>query len=432
MIRSSAFRGSARTCVGSIVAGLLVSFPLPSHGQAADRGHSCGKNESWDTAMSMCMPSPGGGGSGALLSGQFNVFAVFSALQGARGVDQFAAPNMFMIDAGRAVGTGQFFNVELMGTAELWTYPYHGYPELLQIGEERSDGTPFIDAQHPHSSPVMGLTLSDTVTLRDSETLKLFFAPRGESTDGPIVYMHRESARDNPDAPLGHHVGQDVGHISSTVLGARLDVGRWAVEASGFNGTEPDPTRVALPFAPINSEAFRITYLISPEHRAMASVAHVEQSDPEYPGTTSATRISASVYDHLALTGLGPIDHTFIIGSIKRQPRDASLTSFLDEAVVNHGRSDYWERIEVLQRLPSELDIPTPPAIVGANDSRWIAAMTVGYTRWISSSSWLQLGVGSSLTMDVVPPEWASTYGHRTPLTVRVIFQVRGSSRRPH
>ena len=47
----------------------------------------------------------------------------------------------------------------LMGTTELWTYPRRRYPELLQVGEERSDGSPCIDAQHPHSSPIMGLTL---------------------------------------------------------------------------------------------------------------------------------------------------------------------------------------------------------------------------------------------------------------------------------
>lgn len=444
MIRITRYRTCARSCVGAIVAFFVAGLPLASYGQAADPnraadqgpaayqggGHSCGKNEAWDNSMSMCMPSPGA--KGLLVSGQFNLFAAFSALQGPRGDDQFAAPNMFMVDVGRTVGSRQFFNIDLMGTAELWTYPYHGYPELLQIGEERSDGTPYVDAQHPHTSPIMGLTLSDTIALRDAETLKLFFAPRGESTDGPIAYMHRDSARDDPDAPLGHHVGQDVGHISSTVLGAQVDLGRWIVEAAGFNGTEPQPTHVDLPLGPINSEALRVTYVISPEHRAMASVAHVEQTDPQYPGITSVVRLSASVYDRLAPIGFGPIDHTFVIGSIKRNPTVPALTSFLDEAVMSYGGSDLWERIEVLQRLASELDIPMPPAVGATNESRWVAAMTVGYTRWLASHSGLQLGVGTSLTMDVVPPEWAGAYGHRTPLTVRLILQLRGSGRWQH
>jgi hypothetical protein len=423
MNRIAGRRACATWRVTTLLAFLFSAVSTSARGVAADSGHLCAKNETWDNSMSMCMPAPGA--TSVLLSGQFNVFGVFSALQGPRGVDQFAAPNMFMLDAGKTVGTRQFINVDLMGTLELWTYPYHGYPELLQIGEERGNGTPYIDAQHPHSSPVMGLTFSDTLALGDMNTLKLFFAPRGESTDGPIAYMHRDSAQDDPDAPLGHHVGQDVGHISSTVLGAQLSLGTWIVEASAFNGTEPEPTRVDLPLGPVNSEALRLTYVISPDHRVMASVAHVDQVDPLYPGADTATRTSASLYDHITLTGVGPINHTFVIGSIKRSPGYPSLTSFLDEALLNCGASDVWGRVEVLQRLASELAIPEPPATAGTNEQRWVSAMTIGYTYWLPSR--LQVGVGSSLTMDVIPADWVSAYGHRTPLTFRLIVQVRSS-----
>jgi hypothetical protein len=392
-------------------------------------GHACAANESWDNSMNMCMPSARSAGAGAtLISGQFNVFGVFSVLQGPRGVDQFAAPNMCMLDVGRAVTPRQFFNLDLMGTTELWTYPRRGYPELLQIGEEQSDGQPYVDAQHPHTSPIMGLTLSDTVSLASSRTLKLFFAPRGESTDGPIAFMHRDSARDDPDAPLGHHVGQDVGHISSTVLGAQLDLGQMILEASAFNGTEPNPTVVDLPLGSINSEALRVTYALSAEHRVMASVANVEQTDPQYPGTSSATRRSAALYDHFALTDLGLLDHTLVVGSITRHPTDSSLTSFLDEAVLQRGSSAVWGRIEVLQRLASELEIPTSPAPAGSV-KHWVSAVTLGYTHWSSPYRNLQLGLGTSLTLDVVPGDWASAYGSRTPVTARLIVQLRGSGR---
>jgi len=369
--------------------------------------------------MSMCMPGPGTA-AGWLLSGQLNAFGVFSFVPGSRGTDQFAAPNMFMLDGGRALGTRQFLNLELMGTTELWTYPGHGYPELLQVGEERADGEPFIDAQHPHSSPVMGLTLSDTVRLGAASTLKLFFAPRGESTDGPVAYMHRKSARDDPDAPLGHHVGQDVGHISSTVLGAALDLAPLTLEASVFNGTEPSPTRVDLPIGALDSEALRVSYALTPGDRVMASLASVRQSDPDYPGASSATRQSASLYDHLVLSSGDAIDHTFIIGSITRHPTGTTLTSFLDEVVLQSGRSEVWGRIEVLQRLASELEIPL-------GDKRWVSALTVGYTYWPASVAGLRLGLGSSLTVDVLPSDWAAAYGNRAPLTARLIVQIRGA-----
>jgi hypothetical protein len=376
--------------------------------------------------MSMCMPAAGPRATW-LLSGEFNVFGVFSALSGPRGITQFAAPNMFMLDAGRSLGPRQFINLDLMATTELWTYPQRGYPELLQIGEERSNGEPFVDAQHPHSSPVMGLTLSDTVTLSRASTLKVFFAPRGESTDGPIAYMHRDSARTNPDAPLGHHVGQDVGHISSTVVGGQLNLAQVTVEASVFNGDEPDPTKVDLPLGPINSEALRVTYAFAPAHRVMASIANVQQQDPQYPGTNSATRLSASLYDRFTPGGAYSLDQTLILGSITRHPTDSTLVSLLDEAVLQRGRSALWGRIELLQRLRSELQIPETGA---GDEKRWVSALTLGYTHWSSLDRGLQIGLGGSLTLDVVPTAWTSAYGSQTPLTVRLIVQVRGSARR--
>jgi len=420
-------------CAGLLVVVVLASLAASSSGAASEASapivHRCQPNEAWDNAMSMCMPSAGSSAKWHI-SAQLNVFGVLSALPGPRGVTQFAAPNMFMLDVGRSLGQRHFANLDLMGATELWTYPQRGYPELLQIGEEHSDGEPFIDAQHPHTSPIMGLTLSDTVTLGSSETLKLFFAPRGESTDGPIPFMHRDSARYDPDAPLGHHVGQDVGHISSTVIGAQLVLGRVTLEASAFNGTEPNPTVVSLPLAPINSEALRISYAFVPAHSVMASVANAQQQDPQYPGTTSATRLSASLYDHFVIAGRYSLDHAFIAGSIARHPSYPTLNSLLDEAVLQRGPSALWGRIEVLQRLRSELEIPPVPSTpVGTADKRWVSAFTLGYTHWSPLYRELQIGFGGSLTLDLIPSDWAAAYGSRTPLTVRLIVQLRGSGR---
>jgi hypothetical protein len=409
---------------------LLLALSPATRAQDAASPASCTADESWDAAMGMCMPASGAGTGRTLVSGRFNVFGVFSDVPGPRGIEQFAAPDMFMLDVGRALDPRQFLNLDLMGTTELWTYSRRGYPELLQIGEERSDGSPYIDAQHPHTSPIMGLTLSDTLSLGSSDSLKLFFAPRGESTDGPIAFMHRESARDDPDAPLGHHVGQDVGHISSTVLGAELGLGNVIVEASAFNGAEPQPDQVNLPLGALDSEALRVTYAFLPDHRAMASIAHVDQQDPAYPGTTSATRSSASLYDRFTLDG-GSLDHTFIIGRIARHPDSTALTSFLDEAVWQRGSSDFWGRAEVLQRLASELAIPGADAAAGAGERRWVSALTAGYTHWTPLNRGLAIGFGSSLTLDVIPGDWARAYGSRTPLTVRLIVQIRGAGRWP-
>ena len=412
--------------VAALALGLVSSASSTNVADTPHQQNRCSQDETWDVGMNMCMPIPNAVERSTVLSGQFNAYGVFSALQGPRGVDQFAAPNWFMIDAGRSIGTRQIIGVELMGTAELWTYPWHGYPELLQIGEERSDESPYIDAQHPHSSPIMGLTISDTIALTGNRSVRLSFAPRGESTDGPVAYLHRASARDNPDAPLGHHVGQDVGHISSTVLAARLSTGKWTIEVSAFNGTEPEPMHVNLPLGPLNSGALRLNYAASEDHRVMASVAQVDQIDAEYPGTTSATRLSASIYDRFSLSGSWKIDHSFVIGSIRRHPDGTTLNSFLDEATVSKGSSELWGRVELLQRLNSELGIPATPTMT-SSDKRWVSALTIGYTHWMRGYHYLEFGIGTSCTADFIPEVWAKSYGSQVPLTGRLILQVRGA-----
>ena len=417
---------SPGACAASFIANavlLVATFASVAGTEAsAPPVHACSSGEAWDNAMNMCMPVASSS-SKWQLSGEFNVFGVLSTLPGPRGITQFAAPNMLMLDAGRSLGQRHFINLEWMATTELWTYPQRGYPELLQIGEEQSNGKPFVDAQHPHSSPIMGLTLSDTVSLGSGDTLKLFFAPRGPSTDGPVVFMHRDSARYDPDAPLGHHVGQDVGHISSTVVGVELAVAQVTIEASAFNGDEPNPTVVDLPLGSLNSAALRITYAFAPAHSVMASVANVRQQDPQYPGTSSATRLSASIYDHFTIAEAYSLDHSLIGGSITRHPNGSTLNSLLDELVLQRGSSALWGRFEVLQRLRSELEIP-PKA---TDEKRWVWTMTLGYTYWTSLHRELQFGVGGSLTLDAVPASWADTYGSRTPLTARLIVQIRGS-----
>lgn len=128
------------------------------------------------------------------------------------------------------------------------------------------------------------------------------------------------------------------------------------------------PTKVDLPIGTPNSEALRVTYELAPAHCVMASWAHVEQQDSQYPGTSSATCTSASLYDHFTPDDAVTVDHTFIVGSITRHPAGATLTSFLDEAV--------WQRswlpaIFCMMQLPMvpKTDADQRPTITSIPDN---------------------------------------------------------------
>jgi len=379
--------------------------------------------EVWDMDMGMAMPFPMAHMPMSMLMLHGYGFFETIAEEGVqRGRADFSGPNMFMADLGTSAGDFQYLNLDVMLTTDLWLVPKTGTPQLFQIGENQADGTPFIDAQHPHSSPIMGLTLSDTIALDagDKSNLKLFVAPRGESTDGPIAYMHRLTGMVNPDTPLGHHIGQDVGHISGSVIGESLKLGGFHVEASTFNGMEPDPTQVDLPIRTPDSYAVRLIQDFSPQVIAMASYAYV--SNPE-PGIANANRYSASLYTHIPLNDSMTFHNTLIYGGITNIDNASFLNSALEEFAFASEKAAIFGRVEVLQRTPAQLGIS---GISDPNTGRWVTAVTLGYSHQVVAWDGWELRAGASVTNDQTPPEFSGTY-EGNPLSYKFFFQLGGS-----
>jgi hypothetical protein len=386
------------------------------------RPSDCEDMEAWDYSMGMCMPLAMAGMPMKMLMVRGNAFATQAVEGGPRGRSALTVPDMFMADLGSSVGDRHYVNVDFMGTFERWTYPTGGYPELLQIGEADQDHKPYLDAQHPHSSPIMGLTLSDTISFgAGKDHLKLFAAPRGESTDGPIAFMHRPTGMINPDAPLGHHIGQDVGHITSTVVGAALRMNSTTLEASAFNGTEPEPTQVDLPIGEINSYAARLTQEFTPHFFVMMSAAFVKNPEPSDPILDHVWRYSASFYnDHMFENGW-MTHNAFIWGLINYYDNASALNSFAEEFWVHKNSKNIWSRVEVLQRTSGELEITSAQP----NDPRWVTALTLGYTHKVAKWDSMDVGLGGSLTKDILAAEFRDAYGG-DPLTGKVFIQVGG------
>jgi len=407
---------------------LALFFAPPSFGQTMSTS-SCSDMEVWDLSMGMCMPLPMKDMPMRMLMVQGNAFAVQSIESGPRGRSALSSPNMIMADLGSSLGDSHYVNLDFMGTFELWTFPDEGYPELLQIGEEQKNGAPFLDAQHPHNSPIMGLTLSDTIRLNDDskDHLKLHFSPRGESGDGPIAFMHRPTGMANPDAPLGHHIAQDVGHISSTVFGASLRLSDWTLEASAFDGEEPNPTSTGLSLGTPNSYSFRLARAFTPSLTAMTSVAYVKSPEHDDPNLPFVLRYSASVYTEGKL-GDCALHTASIVGLILKYDHADTLFSFGEEFLLEKNRSLIFGRIEALQRTPDELEVPSSGS---PNDGQWIGAITGGYTHRIFQSvsdapNAFHLSLGGSATMDLLPSSFAEAYGSRTPWTGKLFLRIDG------
>lgn len=385
---------------------------------------NCAEGYEWNTNSSTCTP---GQHEELSLNVHANVFGVGIIQQGPRGRDGIAIPSQVLVDVGKSVANGHYLNLNLALTADKWTFPERGYPLLLQTGEYDANGRPYVDAQHPHSSPIMGLTFSDTIRLdeKQSQSLKLFFAPRGQSTDGPIFFMNRPTAFLNPDAPLGHHTAQDVGHITSTVIGATLRLEKTWVEASAFNGSMPEPTKVDLGIGTPNSIAVRVfrqfdeslgTFSMA---RVKHSAAH-ETTSSEHGGAAQ-TRLSASFQSRHGNSDPFEFHQAFIAGIAVGLAGGHKEFSFGEELRLDIDGSNLWARVEALQRQPQDLGLSTV-------QRRWIGGFTLGYSRTVGSIFGLDVNFGLSGMKYLVPPDFAADYGE-DPWAGKAFVQLVGPSR---
>src|SRR3984957_13978644 len=188
------------------------------------------------------------------------IFIPYNQKGGPRGESKAESTNYAMTMEQHRLGSGTLM-LRQMFSAESLTSPHPGFPELFQTGETYH-GQPLIDHQHPHN---VFAELAAVYTLPVNEKISwlLYGGPSAEPALGPVTHIHRQSASENPEAPLGHHL-QDSTHTSFGVVttGFIFDVsklGHFKVEGSAFNGHEPNEQRWSIQLAPLNSWSFRGT-----------------------------------------------------------------------------------------------------------------------------------------------------------------------------
>ena len=112
--------------------------------------------------------------------------------------------------------------------------------------------------------------------------------------------------------------------------------------------------------------------------------------------------------------------NTLIYGLINGLDSASALNSFTEEFLFKRETHSYWGRLEVLQRTPAELQIQ---GLSNSNDGRWVAALSLGYTRQIKSWDGFELGLGGSVTKDFLAGEFQAAYSGN-PLTAKVFLQL--------
>jgi hypothetical protein len=326
---------------------------------------------------------------------------------------------MFMASRPLAGGT---FQVRTMLSLDPATVTKRGYPLLLQSGEAL-EGEPIRDRQHPHDFwMVLGVLYEQPVS--SSLAFSLYAAPSGEPALGPVAFMHRPSAMDNPFAPLGHH-WQDATHISFGVLTAGLFGRSWKLEGSVFNGREPDEHRWDFDRMKLDSWSGRLTVNPAPAWSFSAGYGYLaspEQLNPD----ESVHRFTASALHGKALGTDGQWASAVVYGMNKSSHHDDPSHSV---ALESEAILDRWNtiltRAEFVQKSAEDLALDEPPTSLDPERTFTVSSLSLGYIRELGRGWGTTIGIGAMGTINRVPAALESSYGSRTPLGGVVFLRIR-------
>jgi hypothetical protein len=217
-------------------------------------------------------------------------WGVYTDQTGPRGDDMAFVQSMAMLTAEKEFEGGRLQFKSMLSADPL--IGDRGYP-ILFGGGETADGQPLVDRQHPHDLFMELAARADIDIAKDTRAF-IYVAPVGEPALGPPAFMHRASAKLNPEAPITHH-WFDSTHITFGVVTAGIAGKLWQVEASAFRGQEPDEDRWDIEEPRLDSWSVRATLTPSPNWALQVSHGRLEEPEALHPGQDEA-RTTASVH----------------------------------------------------------------------------------------------------------------------------------------
>jgi len=350
----------------------------------------------------------------------WNVFGQFDKQWGPRGDTHIGSINWSMVMASRPLLGGRL-QLRAMNSLEAATVGRCGYPLLAQSGET-CRGAPNHDRQHPHDF-FMELGALYERAISRSLAWSVYVAPSGEPASGPVAFMHRPSAMNDPFANVSHH-WQDATHITFGVVTGAVYGRRWKLEASAFNGREPDENRwnFDLNDARLSSFAGRLTVNPSNRWSVSGSYAYLDGPEPDAPDETMR-RATASVLHSRTLGAHGTLATALVWGANRHDDDRTWEPTLLGEANVGlDSRNTIFGRAEYVRKSNADLDLDDA---ITPNGHHAITSVSLGYVREVGTLSVLGFGVGARGTLTVVPESLREAYGSRTPQGLIVFVRMR-------
>jgi hypothetical protein len=346
------------------------------------------------------------------------IFPRYTNVSTRRGDDRIDAPNWTMGMYSHPLGDNAQIGARLMMSLDPLTEGGRGYPLLFQSGESWHD-QPLHDRQHPHD---LFDELSMSLSQRFDHDLSgyIYFGYPGEPALGPPTFMHRPSAMDDPDAPLGHH-WQDSTHVTFGVATAGLVWRNVKIEGSVFTGREPDENRYNFDRARFDSFSGRISW--NPTQNLALQFSHGYIKSPEaLEPDLKRHRTTASLIYNLPLGNDSNWSNTFVWGQ-NHDTGEGKTQSFLIESDYQRGRDTVYLRWERVEKSGHEL-VLNPP-----DESRIfpVSGYTIGYVRDLSHGNSLDIGLGTQFTINDRPDHLDRYYGDDLGYAFQFFLRIRPS-----
>lgn len=336
---------------------------------------------------------------------------VYDHQSGPRGDDMAFASGMLMGMARRPLGNGTV-QFKAMLSPDPLMGP-RGYPLLLASGETANGRDRLIDRQHPHDF-FMELSASLSQNIGPNSSVFLYAGLPGEPAFGPPAFMHREAILDSPEAPISHH-WLDSTHISFGVVTVGLALDRVKIEASRFNGREPDQHRWNIETGALDSTALRVSWNPTDTLSVQGSWGHFNNPEQLEPGVDQKRLSASALYAREVAPGW-KVAGTLAWGrkTVEHHNDDA----FAAEASIKHAAWTVFGRGEMTENRELVVGQEHGPA-------HRVGKISLGAVRDFRVADHLTIGPGGLVAVDFVPKGLSSFYGSKTPTGAMAFVRLK-------
>lgn len=337
--------------------------------------------------------------------------------KGSRGGDQFGAPNWFMFMGQSKVGNQGLFHFSAMLSLDALTVGEAGYPLLFQSGEAYM-GEPLVDRQHPHDL-FSELSVSYSHALSEKSDVYIYLGYPGEPALGPVAFMHRSSAMNNPDAPISHH-WIDATHITFGVATLGVRYGNLKIEGSSFTGQEPNEYRYGFDKPLFDSRSGRISYNPSDNWALQVSHGFLESPETLHPGEDVYRTTASAIYSLPTNNDKGTFNATLAWGMNKSKGHEGEHAALL-EGSWRHNRLALYGRYDWVQKSVEELVLNEN--IYGHDAIFPVNAITVGFNYDLLRLGKIRLAGGGQFTLYHADSRLDELYG-KNPIAYEVFLRL--------